>query len=129
MAFDLSKKSAAQKADEGAWMQVSDQFGDPIDGFMIQLQGRSGKAYRKEFSAIAQKFQDMDQTIEAVYERECELLAALSRNWQGVQDKGKDVAFSRDTIMTIYLENDYIKRQAEKFVIDLGNGVAAVLSN
>ena len=132
--MDLSKFNVSVMAEKGADMILEHPAtGDPLeqengDPVVITLLGMDSKAYREknrdfQRERIAKMARNRKKTIDYTMSDEdaCELLAACTKGWSGIDADGKPLEFSKEAAYDLYMENNWIREQADVFIGDRAN--------
>ena len=133
--MDLSKYNLDQYAEIGADMELenpetSEVFyqsnGEPVT---IKLLGKDSKIWRnknREYqkkrinSAIRRRKGDDDLVMSD--EEVCDILACCTIGWSGIEEDGKELEFSYDNALQMYLDHNWIREQVDMFIGDRANG-------
>lgn len=131
--MDLSKFNIEVMAEKGADMLLEHPAtGEPIEEngepVIITLLGTDSKAWReknREFQRkrIAAMTRNRKKTIDYTVSDEdaCELLAACTKGWSGIDKDGEPLEFSTDAAYELYLDNVWIREQVDAFIGDRAN--------
>ena len=125
MGFDINSIDVSEAAEAGAWMDVYHPNGGLIDGFRLHLRGTDGATFRKQMSRLAEKYQNKRKlSPEQAVEKACELLAALTIGWEGLEEDGKPLKYSFAAAKDLYMKHSWLREQVDVFVADRGNFLA-----
>lgn len=132
--MDLSKLNLEVYAEQGATLElehpvtgesVLQDDGSPVT---ITLLGQDSKAWRaknKEYQQkrIAKMAKNRKREIDfSVSDEEaCDLLAACTLGWVGIEEGGKAIEFSRDAAYDLYMRFPWIREQVDTFIGDRAN--------
>lgn len=131
--MDLSKFNVSVMAEKGADLLLEHPAtGEPIEEngepVIITLLGTDSKAYREknrdfQRERIAQMARNRKKTIDYTVSDEdaCELLAACTKGWSGIERDGKPLEFSNEAAFDLYMEYGWIREQVDLFIGDRAN--------
>ncbi len=102
----------------GAEMQVNDEFGNPIDSF-IMLAGMDSKLFKKAETELHREILK-DNNIDGD-KLKAEALSKTTIGWRGFDYNGKELEFSQETAFKLYYNAPYIMEQADNFIAKRAN--------
>jgi len=120
--MDIDSLFTADIHDEGAEMQVYDQFNNPTEMY-IRLAGQDSEIWQKasrERSKRALK-QLVSKEIVSDDDTEIDEMVNASLGWRGFEQDNKEMVFSKGAIKQLYAKAPYIKDQAILFVNNRAN--------
>lgn len=123
--FDFTTRDVAQKAEEGAELEVLDPVtGDGVGVFII-LAGADSTIHRKATATIAKRrmsnmkgFRNMALDPEKFEAEGIEVLAACTLGWRGVVVDGAPLPCSRDNAIQLYTRFPWLREQVDQFISD-----------
>lgn len=123
--FDFTTRDVAQKAEEGAELEVLDPVtGDGV-GVFITLAGADSVIHRKAAATIAKRrmsnmkgFRNMALDPEKFEAEGIEVLAACTLAWKGVVVDGASLPCSRDNAIMLYTRFPWLREQVDQFISD-----------
>lgn len=134
--IDIGEISPQAACDKGFELQI-EYRGEPIPVF-ITVTGKDGTAYKAKFREMQNERlrKDFEQErggkpeeppkVEDIEGGAAELLAACTSGWRSgeqpiIRMNGEDLEFSQSNAAKIYAEQEWIRRQVDAAVHDLGN--------
>lgn len=129
--MDLKNYNLSKSADAGADLVIEDPItGEELD-VTITLLGSDSAAYRNKAREMQRdriskmaKGRNKKLDLSVSEKEECELLAACTVGWDGIELDGVEVAFSYDEAVKLYLDFTWIKEQVDSFIGDRANFLA-----
>ena len=120
--MDINSLYTAGLHDEGAEIQIRDQFGEKTDCY-IKIVGPDSKRFREiEKANIRSLLAAMKGEDEEVEDNKNEIdLAKLTLGWKGFTDKGKALEFSQEAAVVLYVQAPYIVKQLNKELLNRAN--------
>lgn len=132
---NLEDFDTTQLSEEGVDMELLDPNGDPIfqdeektKPVTIRVLGRDSEQFMRtqrrqiERRLQRQRGQRMRQIpIEELVEEQSELLAAVTVNWSGIEEKSASVPFNPANVRRIYKNYPWIREQVDNFIGDRAN--------
>lgn len=135
MAFDLNALSTAQKAEEGAILEVRHPTDDTKLGIKIRVVGQDSAIYRsftnKQANALRQKIIPgrgyTPPTVEKDQEQTTDLLVACTLGWEGIVMNGQEYPFNLENARALYANPGFawLREQVDKFIADRANFLAS----
>lgn len=131
--MDLSKFNIEKMAEQGANLDLLDPIEDMPLGteekpVFITLLGTDSKVYRNKNLAfqrerIAKMARKRSKTIDYTVseEQSCEMLAACTIGWEGLEIDGEELEFSPEAAFDLYMEHVWIREQVDVFIADRAN--------
>jgi len=134
--MDLSKFNLTQQAEIGADLHLLDPDNEPLmygsgkkeKPVTIKLLGTDSKVWRnknREFSRkrtqkmVRKRAKNVD--LVATDEETCEMLAACTTGWDGIDANGEKLEFSTEAAFQMYMDHIWIREQADIFIGDRAN--------
>jgi len=134
--MDLSKFNLTQQAEIGADLHLLDPNDEPLiygsgkkeKPVTIKLLGTDSKVWRnknREFQKkrtqkmVRNRAKNVDYSVSD--EETCEMLAACTTEWHGIDEKGEKLEFSYDEAFRVYMKHIWIREQADAFIADRAN--------
>lgn len=125
MAFDLSSYKAS--ALDTAEIEITHpQTGENL-GVKIRVMSVDSDEYRKEAMRLqneSMRYYRKNRgktTAERIAQEALDLLVAVTVGWEGVEENGQPLPFSKDNCRRVYTEIPFIKEQVDEFVGDRRN--------
>ena len=121
--MDINSLYTAGLHDEGAEIQVKDQFGEKTDCY-IKIVGPDSKRFRdiekQNIRSLVAAIKGED--TEDVEDNKNEIdLAKLTLGWRGFTDKDKPLEFSTEAAIVLYVQAPYIVKQLNKELLNRAN--------
>lgn len=124
MKFKLKEFDTVAACDAGAELQLKNPFTEALTDKFITLVGVDSntfqEAQRRAFDARVAKA-DTTVTKNDLDAEVCGILADCTRSWRMKDDDGKDIPFSREAALEIYMECPRIKDQVNAFIGGVAN--------
>ena len=121
--FDISDFDMS-KSDEGEVLELENpQTGAPM-GIKITLLGTDSKAYQKQVRKNNDRRlrkRKMKLTAAELETENIELLAVITKGWDGMVENKQPVEFTVQNVRRIYRDYLWIKEQVDEFCGDRGN--------
>ena len=122
--MDLSNLDVVALAEQGVTVELKHPAtgesltNDKGDKMIVVVAGSDSKIFKSEVNArvkqnMLKKSKKDDVDIEGMEKRGAELLAKCTLSWSGIQEAGKDVAFSVAAAQSLYLKYPWIKEQVD----------------
>lgn len=126
--MDLNKYNLSKSADAGADLALEDPVtGEELD-VIITLLGSDSAAYRNKAREMQRdriskmaKSRSKKLDLSVSEKEECELLAACTIGWDGIELDGVEIKFTYDEAVKLYLDFPWIKEQVDEFIGDRAN--------
>jgi hypothetical protein len=125
--MDLSQFDTSKTSEKGVELVIINPATLEETDIKIRLAGTDSSYYRNQIKARAEqqlsKGQKKATTVDLdKSEREgCELLAACTLGWSGIEENGKAIDFSRDAAVDVYMRHKWLREQVDRFVGDRAN--------
>lgn len=130
--MDLSKFNVSKMAEKGASLELLGPDDEPLmhnkKPVTIKLLGTDSKTWRnlnrdrsRKLSAQMQKKGRKKIDFTMSDEDTCEMLAACTLGWEGIDVNDKPLEFSKDAAFDMYMEHLWIREQADAFIGDRAN--------
>lgn len=124
MTFDLAKLDTAKVAEEGAELRVAHPTTGEDLGITITLIGTDSKTFRdisksRATASLKKKTREID--LDQNESDAVELLAKCTKGWSGINENGKEVAFSYDNAVQLYTKYLWLREQIDRFMADRSN--------
>lgn len=134
--MDLSKFNVTQQAEVGADLELLDPNDEPLTyksgkkekPVTIKLLGTDSKIWRnknREFKRkitskmVRNKAKNVDYSMSE--EETCEMLAACTIGWEGIDVNKEKLEFSTEAAYQMYMDHLWIREQADTFIGDRAN--------
>lgn len=120
--FDLSQtKAASQQEDEGQWIELANEVGEPYDPTVrFLVAGTYSSHFRKIDSAQTERALKQGRKAlrrDVVERNRVERAAACILKWEGVMFNGAPIECTRENAMRV-LEAPWIREQVEEAMND-----------
>lgn len=124
--MDLAKFDTSKTSEKGAELVVLNPETFEETDIKLRLAGTDSSVYRNQIKARAEKAMNKGQKKQALdfdkSEREgCELLAACTLGWEGLEENGKPIEFSTEAAADLYMRHRWLKEQVDRFIGDRTN--------
>ena len=124
MTFDLAKLDTAKVAEEGAELRVAHPTTGEDLGITITLIGTDSKTFRdisksRATASLKKKTREID--LDQNESDAVELLAKCTKDWSGITENGKAIAFSYDNAVQLYTKYLWLREQIDRFMADRSN--------
>lgn len=110
---EFSSLNTRDLHEQGAEMQVKDQFGQDTD-FFITVAGIDSQAWESAAHSLQMQSLRPDGDKTAVFAS----MATITLGWRGLTDDGTPVEFSTAKALELYQKAPYICKQVERFFAD-----------
>lgn len=119
--FDLDRLDVVSAANEGAEFELVHPTTAEGLGIHVSVIGRDSDEFRRLTAAQARRRvqrmakggRNKMQDVEEIEAENIELLAASTRGWRGMVNKGQAVEFSRENAVQIYAKYPWIREQVD----------------
>jgi len=130
--MDLSRYNVSKMAEKGANLELLDPEDEPLmhnkKPVTIKLLGTDSKVWRnmnrdrsRELSYKMQKKRKKQIDFTMSEEDTCEMLAACTLGWEGIEVNGKTLEFSIEAACEMYIDHLWIREQVDAFIGDRAN--------
>lgn len=132
--MDLSRFNVSKMAEKGANLELLDPEDEPLfygedkKPVTIKLLGTDSKTWRnlnrdrsRELSFKMQKKRNKQIDFTMSDEDTCEMLAACTLGWEGIDEKDKPIEFSKEAAYEMYMDHLWIREQVDAFIADRAN--------
>jgi dienelactone hydrolase len=129
--FDLTQIDSVSMAEEGAPLEIVHPLTRQKMGITIVLRGADSTTYReKQLVALRKRMEDQQrkgastepqQILKKAEGAAVEILAACTVGWTGVEERGKEIAFSEAAAKDVYTRYPVIREQVSAFIEDRRN--------
>jgi hypothetical protein len=137
--MDLSKFNVKQMAEKGADLELLDPEGEPLlqdkKPVTIKLLGTDSTTWRnlnrdrsRALSIKMQKKRSKQIDFTMSDEDSCEMLAACTLGWAGIDENKKPLEFSKEAAYEMYINHLWIREQVDAFIGDRANFFTTALS-
>lgn len=117
--------SLLQAADTAVVLLRHPVSNESLDGVSVTVHGHDSAVFRnavkeRQRAALAKKSGDK-LDIDEAEKRSIELLATCIVGWAGIQEDGKDVAYSKESAKYILMKYHWIREQIDAAIADRSN--------
>jgi hypothetical protein len=125
--MDLAQFDTSKTSEKGTELVVINPATFEETDIKIILAGTDSSYYRNQIKARAEeqlsKGQKKQTTIDIEKsEREgCQLLAACTLGWSGIEENGKAIEFTYENAVDLYTRHKWLREQVDRFVGDRAN--------
>lgn len=130
--MDLNKLDLSAQADKGADLSLEHPVTGEELGITITLLGTDSAVYRNharelQRARIAKMAKSRNKKIDfsVTEDEEADALAVCTVGWSGVVLNGKELEFSHDAAVDLYVSYPWIKEQVDAFIGDRANFLAS----
>lgn len=109
--MDINELNTKAAHDEGAEMQVKDQFDKKTDCY-IKTVGMDSKVWRDLMRSASKPHCELSEN---------EVLARACIDWRGFDDGGEPLEFSYERVIGLFVDAPYIADQVDRFIAKRAN--------
>jgi|DEB0MinimDraft_10_1074344.scaffolds.fasta_scaffold36480_2 hypothetical protein len=113
--MDLKELYTLESHEEGAEIQIKSPIDNELTDFFITVKGIDSKSYRNAIRKYHRSILDDKEG------GEIDLLVAITMDWKGLMDNGKEVKFSAEKAKELYTNAPSVASQIDQFVANRRN--------
>ena len=125
--MDLAKLDLTEHANNGATLEVLHPISGEIlldknkNPVTIELLGSDSTQMRNAMSSRAKKQMSSKKQAQITTIDDAELLAAVVKNWSGIEENGTELACTPENVMHILTKYSWLRLQVDQFVSERSN--------
>jgi hypothetical protein len=123
--MELSKLNTRAQHEQGAEIQIKCPVTGELTDFYITIVGPDSKEWRRSNKAdlrqALSRKRDEPWSDDELLERDVEKLTAITIDWRGLVDQGKEVPFTKEACSRLYEDSPRVMDQVDVFAADYSN--------